>query len=85
MGIMDSIVKGATNGLGQAIGGVIAKVVQWIPSKKEAKQNELNKLIRENEAIQRKPGELSLIDSGIYTRNADRIKQLRQEIGTIDN
>lgn len=70
------------SGFLDGIGEVLKKLMNWVPSKKESKINELTKLLKENDEIQRHHP-LSAIDAGRYARNADRIKQLRGEIDAI--
>lgn len=63
-------------------GNVFGKVAEWFPGRKEAKQNQIEKLVRENVELQKKTP-FTATDSSRYALNADRIKQLREEIARI--
>ena len=65
--------------LWDGIGAVLEKITDWIPGRGEAYKNELAKLIKENDAIQRKHP-LSAIDASRYATNTERIKLLREKI-----
>jgi hypothetical protein len=64
-----------------ALGGIISKVVDYIPGRREAKKNKIAELLEANAKIQAKEGPMSAIDSGTYILNADTIKRLRRELG----
>jgi hypothetical protein len=68
---------------GTAVGAIFNKLTEWIPSKRESKQNTIDRLVRENEQLQSK-ATVSIDDLMLIGRNADRIKQLRSEIQRID-
>ena len=63
-------------------GSVFGKVFSWFPSSKQAKLNEIDKLLRENENFQK--GSLNTSDSAKYIFNANRIRRLRQELQRIE-
>ena len=63
-------------------GNVFGKIFDWLPGKRESKQNQIDRLLRENEQMQKKP-HLSFRDVEHYQFNVDRIKQLRKEIERI--
>ena len=64
------------------IGAIVSKVTQWIPSKKESKQNEITRLLNENAKLaQQNP--ISASAANRIGTNADRIKQLRLEVDRI--
>lgn len=69
--------------IGTAIGAIVNKVTQWIPSPKQAKLNQIDKLSRENAELQTH-NPFTVLDSARYTTNADRIKQLREEVSRLD-
>lgn len=62
---------------------VIAKIFSWVPSKKESKENELERLLRETSQLQGKT-DFTDSDAVILKRNINRIKQLRAEIKNIE-
>lgn len=64
-------------------GTAIGKIFSWIPSKKESKENELERLQRETTQLQGK-ADFSDSDAVILKRNINRIKQLRSEIKNIE-
>lgn len=68
---------------GTAVGAIANKVTEWIPSKKESKQNTIDKLVRENAKLQQE-SPLSASSASRIQSNADRIKQLRSEVQRID-
>ena len=63
-------------------GNVFGKIFDFLPGRRESKQNQIDRLLRENEQIQKKP-HLSVRDAEHYSINTDRIKQLRKEIERI--
>lgn len=65
------------------LGGAVGKLIaDWVPSKKESKQNTIDRLLRENAELQKKPT-LAAKDLDRIRANAERIKQLRAEISRI--
>lgn len=64
------------------LGDVVGKVFDWLPGRKEAKENSIAKLLRENAELQ-KQHPLSSTNAGRIADNADRIKRLREEISRI--
>ena len=63
-------------------GTVFGKIFDFLPSRKETKLNQIERLLRENEQIQKKP-HLTVRDADHYQLNIDRIKQLRKELERI--
>ncbi len=63
-------------------GNVFGKIAEWFPGRKEAMQNEIDKLGRENAELQ-KHDPFTVNDSARYAVNADRIKQLREKVSRI--
>lgn len=68
---------------GTAVGAVVNKVTQWIPSPKQAKLNAIDKLENENVRIQQKVAPTD-DDLRKYAANADRVKLLRKELERLD-
>lgn len=64
-------------------GSVLGKIFSWFQSRKESKENELERLLRETEQLQGKSN-FEDSDARILRRNIDRIKQLRSEISKIE-
>lgn len=63
-------------------GDAIGKIFDWLPGRRESKESEIQRLLKENEKIEKeKP--LSSASVSRFERNADRIKQLRAEISRI--
>lgn len=60
-------------------GNFFGAIGNLIPSRKEMKLNEIEKLIKENERLANEKD----FDFMRFNRNADRIKQLRQEADRI--
>ena len=63
-------------------GQVFGKIAEWLPGRRESKQNEIAKLRNENAKLA-KEYPLSVQSANRIERNADRIKQLRAEIDRI--
>jgi len=61
---------------------VFGKVFQWIPGRKEWKQNKITALEAENAKIQQNHP-LSARDANKYASNVDTIKRLRSQIERI--
>ncbi|HEY9874594.1 MAG TPA: hypothetical protein V6D12_14235 [Candidatus Obscuribacterales bacterium] len=64
-------------------GTFFGKVAEWMPGRREAKQNEIDRLLRENEQLQ-KQHPLSSRTVDRIMRNADRINQLRRALEKIN-
>lgn len=64
------------------IGAIVSKATQWIPSKKESYQNQIERLTDENAKLaQEEP--LSAKTADRITTNLSRIKQLRSQADRI--
>ena len=63
-------------------GTAVGKAFSWLPGPRQSKLNQIDKLTRENEKLQK--GNFNPSDSAKYVANTDRIKQLRQELERID-
>lgn len=63
-------------------GSAIGKIFDWIPGRREAKESEIARLRNENAKLaQQHPLPANAADR--MQRNADRIKQLREQISRI--
>jgi len=67
-------------------GQFFGKLGDLLPGRKESIQNEIDKLLRENDGYQEKyrGKALPAVIAGKYGVNADRIKQLRQRLQRIE-
>lgn len=63
-------------------GTVAGKIAEWFPGKKESKENNIAKLLRENAQLQRE-SPLTVATAARIESNAARIKQLREELSRI--
>lgn len=64
------------------IGAVFSKITQWVPSKRESYQNQIERLLDENADLA-KEYPLSSRAAGRIMANVDRIKQLRSKADKI--
>ncbi len=64
------------------IGSAIGKVLDWLPGRRESKENKIEKLINENARLaQEEP--LSARTANRISVNINTIKQLRSEVSRI--
>lgn len=64
-------------------GTLVGKIASWVPNPKQAKENEIDRLMTENARLAHEEP-LSAKSAHRIQFNLDRIKQLRKELERID-